>query len=223
METNILGLPSLTGYTPLKAAQEGQVLKYDFREIGPIVIDKSGHGNLGRLKPVNDPPRRKIQSLFPLSVGMVFDGSNDHILARDRPSLDLTGGIKVEAEIVADRFTDFESVLVKGNGGNVKTNYRLMVEKGPEIRYKLIVDGERVERDVPAPMKVGKLHKIGWEYRAKGEIKVMLDGEVLTRDTVKSGSPDPNDLGLYIGAEPHEERTRCHFDGEIKRVSIARL
>jgi len=81
METNILGLPSLTGYTPLKAAREGQVLKYDFKEIGPIVMDKSGNGNLGKLKPIKDPPRRKIVSWFPLKVVMNFDGEDDYVIA----------------------------------------------------------------------------------------------------------------------------------------------
>jgi len=87
METNILGLPSLTGYTPLKAFQERQVLKYDFREVGPIVVDKSGHGNLGRLKPIDDPPRRKIQSAFPPKMAMKFDGKNDKIVIKPTGSL----------------------------------------------------------------------------------------------------------------------------------------
>jgi len=87
METNILGLPSLTGYTPLKAAQEGQVLKYDFKGLGPIVVDKSGNGNRGRLKPVGDPPRREVQSLFPLKVSIKFDGKNDKIVVKPTKSL----------------------------------------------------------------------------------------------------------------------------------------
>jgi len=87
METNILGLPSLTGYTPLKALQERQALKYDFREIGPIVVDKSGHGNLGRLKPATDPPRREVQSLLPLKISMKFDGKNDKIVVKPTESL----------------------------------------------------------------------------------------------------------------------------------------
>jgi len=79
VETNILGLPSLTGFTPLKATREGQILKYDFREAGPIVLDKSGHGNNGRAKPIGDPPRREIYSLVPLKVVMNFDGENDYV------------------------------------------------------------------------------------------------------------------------------------------------
>lgn len=44
------------GFTPLTSAAAGQVLKYDFKGIGPRVIDKSGHGNGGWLKP---PPIRR--------------------------------------------------------------------------------------------------------------------------------------------------------------------
>jgi len=79
VETNILGLPSLTGFTPLKATREGQILKYDFRGAGPIVLDKSGHGNNGRAKPISDLPRREIYSLVPLKVVMNFDGENDYV------------------------------------------------------------------------------------------------------------------------------------------------
>jgi len=89
METNILGLPSLTGYTPLKSSLEGKVLKYDFRGIGPTVVDKSGHGNTGMLMPRKDPPRRKIVSWFPLRVVMDFDGENDYIKVPHDSSLDM--------------------------------------------------------------------------------------------------------------------------------------
>jgi len=88
METNILGLPSLTGYTPLKATLEGQVLKYDFKGIGPIVIDKSGNGNRGELMPREDPPRRKILSWPPLEMAIALDGENDHVKTPDTPDLD---------------------------------------------------------------------------------------------------------------------------------------
>jgi len=87
METNILGLPSLTGYTPLKSALEGQVLKYNFRGIGPIATDKSGNGNNGRLKPRDDPPRRKIRPTIPPEVVMVFEDPKDRIEVEDSPSL----------------------------------------------------------------------------------------------------------------------------------------
>jgi len=92
METNILGLPNLTGFTPLKARQEGQVLKYDFRDIGPRVLDKSGNINGGMLMPfwpVNS-PRRSIPP-----GTLKFDGENDYVKVRDDPTLDGTGNLTV--------------------------------------------------------------------------------------------------------------------------------
>jgi len=100
METNILGLPSLTGYTPLKAYREGQVLKYNFKGVGPMVVDKSGHGNLGRLKPTKDPPRRKVVSWFPLKVIMSLDGEDDYVEVSNAPQpdhLSVVGWTKIDA------------------------------------------------------------------------------------------------------------------------------
>jgi len=67
------------GFTPLISSIKGEILKYNFRGVGPKAWDKSGHGNHGTLKPKDDPPRRKILLLFPPKVGMVFDGENDYI------------------------------------------------------------------------------------------------------------------------------------------------
>jgi len=63
------------GFTPLVSRIKGEVLYYNFRGIGPVVMDKSGHGNLGKLRP-KDNPRRKIALRLPPEVAMVFDGEN---------------------------------------------------------------------------------------------------------------------------------------------------
>jgi len=109
METNVLGLPSLTGFTPLKASQEGQVLKYDFKGVGPRVVDKSGNFNGGMLKPlwpVNS-PRRKPVAQFPLKAIMNFDGEDDYIDIGQPDSLDYTGEthFSISARVNADNIS----------------------------------------------------------------------------------------------------------------------
>ena len=84
------------GFTPLTSAAAGQVLKYDFKGIGPRVMDKSGHGNGGWLKPPADPPRRRILSPFPLEVMLVFDGEGDYVKG---PVLDIRNQVGVRARV----------------------------------------------------------------------------------------------------------------------------
>jgi len=67
------------GYTPLSSRAEGEVLKYDFKGVGPKAWDKSGHGNRGTLKPRDDPPRRKILFRIPPDVALALDGENDYV------------------------------------------------------------------------------------------------------------------------------------------------
>jgi len=113
METNILGLPSLTGYTPLKAFLEGQVLKYDFRGVGPVVLDKSGNGNLGRLKPKEDPPRRKIVSWFPFEMALKFAGNGDRVVIPFDESLDNFSELTVLAEFNLNKYTGRYNLIVQ--------------------------------------------------------------------------------------------------------------
>jgi len=73
------------GYTPLSSRTKEEVLKYNFKGVGPVVADKSLHGNRGILKPLwpIDAPRREPVSIFPPSAMLVFDGENDYVSAPD--------------------------------------------------------------------------------------------------------------------------------------------
>lgn len=75
------GKLSPLGFTPLLSTASGQVLKYDFKGVGPRVIDKSGHGNGGILKPrwPKNAPRRGIIRAVPPDVRLAFDGEDDYL------------------------------------------------------------------------------------------------------------------------------------------------
>jgi len=217
METNILGLPSLTGYTPLKAAQEGQVLKYDFKGIGPIAVDKSGHGNLGRLKPVDDPPRRKIRSLLPLKVVMVFDGENDYIEVPDKPTLnmgmeDLTVSLKVRTgtrKNYVGLIQKQDSMWQEGWGiamydGKITPNINNGSDKIRGMSRSRINDGEP--------------HLVRVVYDRNGDMTIYIDEEEDGSSDISrfSGDNITNDHPVWIGRNKGQPR----YEGEYNTVRV---
>jgi len=67
------------GYTPLISNLRNEVLKYNFRGISRLVVDKSGHGNNGKLKPRENPPKRKVISWFPLKCVIDFTEEKGYV------------------------------------------------------------------------------------------------------------------------------------------------
>jgi len=215
METNILGLPSFTGFTPLKAAQEGQVLKYDFRGIGPRVIDKSGNGNAGKLKPRDDPPKRKVQSFFPLKVVMDFDGE-DYIEVPDSDSL--TRAYSGSEMTVYVKLDPTEEVKTEG--------MTTIVSKGLEVGTLRTRTG-----DVKYAFR-GREYPLGFNVKENQEITVALykengtiridsyDGEELVKsiDTGKDRILG-NDKPLLVGSRLYK-RPYQGWIGTIDTVEI---
>jgi len=70
--TGILEKVRPFGHTPLISNLRNEVLKYNFRGISRLVVDKSGNGNNGKTLPEENPPRREIVSWFPPEVRMNF-------------------------------------------------------------------------------------------------------------------------------------------------------
>jgi len=176
METNILGLPSLTGYTPLKASRERQVLKYDFKGIGPIVVDKSGHGNLGRLKSKENPPRRKVVSWFPLKVIMNFDGKDDYIEA---PHVKLSErSFSIDTVITLEELT---ACFVSQRDQAEKDRWLHGIVKGNgAIRFGFFDDDLDT---APETVSTGERTRITFTYDADdNERKIAVNGKVLTSD-----------------------------------------
>jgi len=216
METNILGLPSLTGYTPLKAAQEGQVLKYDFRGVGPIVVDKSGNGNRGTLEPSwpTNSPKRRIASGFPLGVGMVFDGEDDYI---EGPILNLDDKLSFVALIKpSPNFSGEFTPIGKWGWAGRGYVFRVSYDK-PDNPLELWFRGSEHGRTVG--MKTGTLQGIGATYSSdRGEIRYFRNGErvAVIPETRKI---KPTDVTLKIG-ERGRVKDGSYSKGSIRRVEI---
>jgi len=225
METNVLGLPSLTGYTPLKAFLEGQVLKYDFRGVGPIVVDKSGNGNLGRLKPLKDPPRRKIASWLPLEVALKFDGENDFVMAPDDPSLKLPEGLGIIMDIKSrqneflDRGYSWTFLIWKGAFGT--GNYYITDEGNGGTKFR--IDDSAGNRHVvraPGAIEYGERIRLSYTYRPEtGVMKIEKNGEAVSSKNIGDVTP------LYTGDQPVivGGRGKQNYLGDMSYLSIKRL
>jgi len=213
IERNILGLPSFTGITPLKARQEKQVLKYDFKGVGPLVVDKSLNGHGGTLKP-NWPvgsARRKTVSIFPLKVKVVFDGEDDHIDLGSEATLS-TGEWSLVVKFKAGEVTGNHNLVSSGMSKGFISQYL-------SIRYGTLrfYDNEvGTWRGSDTRIARGELHEAGFVYDGEGTVQFYLDG---VKDGKGSIGTDYDTLDVrYIGI--YQDAESRPFDGEMYYVKI---
>jgi len=207
METNILGLPSLTGFTPLKAAQKGQVLKYDFKEIGPRAIDKSGNFNDGKLMPlwpVNSPKR----SIPPGTL--TFDGDDDFVKVPSNESLNPTDVITIIQEIKTSRALGWQVSLWKHG------QYSLQQRIDGTARGNIVINGTRqAVGSYEHKINDGKLHEL-WLTFDGAKLSLFVDGE-LDDEKVVEGKIETTDNPLEIASAAQEYPK---WKGTIKSVRI---
>jgi len=208
------GKISPLGFTPLLSAMSGQTLKYDFRGVGPIAWDKSGRGNHGKLKPRDDPPRRRIQPSVPPEVAMVFDGKDDRIQVPYDRSLDVFTNLAVEAELYVDRYPQqYSQVIAKGvtrSGG-----FGLTLKSNDYVLWELWNnEGKKGSADARV-MSLGERHKIKGEWNGK-TVTLVFDG-----DEVATGSLTgtlTSERPVYIGGNGAGRS----FDGMIYNIRMER-
>jgi len=79
----VAGRASPLGFTPLLSSASGGILRYDFRDLGKKVIDKTLHGHNGTLQPdyPRNSPRRRLTVGPPPRAILAFDGEDDFVEA----------------------------------------------------------------------------------------------------------------------------------------------
>jgi len=227
-ERNILGLPSITGFTPLKSGMEGEVAKYDFKGIGPIVLDKSGHGNGLRLKPLwpMNSPRRKTVSLFPLKRTLVFDGEDDYADSGISDSLNINSG-EIEVLFRAKEEQKWPIPRFVGIGTGHDNRVELLLHKGTRPRLFLMRRGETVV-DIfnKEHYNDNQLHRAVGRWSENGA-ELIVDGEMIGTATGDKSSYFPANPFLRLGAplqfsaEEIEERGYV-LNGELRKVIVRR-
>jgi len=77
----LAGKASPLGFTPLLSSTSGGILRYDFKDLGKRVIDKTLHGHNGTLQPdyPRNSPRRRLTVGPPPRAILAFDGEDDFV------------------------------------------------------------------------------------------------------------------------------------------------
>jgi len=216
--TGILERLRPLGFTPLASRARGEVLKYNFRGVGPVVLDKSGHGNLGRLKPIKDPPRRRIRSLLPPEVVINFDGKNDYIKVPNSSSLNPE---HVTVELQLKPATDWDGdeisrVIYKRNQYVIEEHSR----KGPWHFAVRMSDGHWVDvRATGHPLSKGDSHHIRGTFDGE-QARLYLNGSEIN-STPYAGTLNVTNNALGLGADP--TTLKYYFNGSMNKVRIAEV
>jgi len=224
MERNVLGLPSFTGFTPLKARARGQVLKYDFKGLGPRVIDKSINGNGGMLEPrwPTNSPKRKTVSTFPLEMVLVFDGEDDYVRIPNKPSLNFgkEEDISVRINIRTPPRETGSAIFFKANSQDEK-GWWVNLDGGGRVEFG-IHDGDNIFYMETSPINDDERHDfLGIIDRDNREnCHTYVDGELdeaRKEGRVREIGDIDNNLNASLGATSNGKR---NFYAEIKRVEL---
>jgi len=201
------------GFTPLASRIKREVLKYNFEGVGPIVMDKSGHGNLGRLKPKDDPPKRKIVSWFPLKMIMAFDGENDHVksTSSNLGKYDNNSGT-VSLRYKADTLQNSRILVI--DDSKIEIRHRGVEGNELQVRWAGATGMPSVgEYTSFYSAPVGNWHDIVFTWD-DGHYWYYIDNQ-LKQDMDFSPSSVPSNPDIYIGCSP---RLSKHFKGEIDYI-----
>jgi len=197
METNILGLPSFTGFTPLKARQEGQVLKYDFKGAGPRVLDKSGNLNGGMLMPlwpVNSPRR----SIPPRTL--TFDGEDDYVSIPSRAGDELNPDeITIDLLVYTETPDQNGGIIQKGGPGHNHA-YSIAVVDG-EWQFRAN-DENGTLAQVTHPVDPGKWIRLSLTYKPKpgpSGMNAFVNGERVGYDATPSAPLLEHENNVWLG------------------------
>lgn len=215
-----VGKVSPLGFTPLLSGASNQILKYDFKGVGPRVFDKSGNGNGGLLKPnwPKNAPRREPVLGIPLGGKLVFDGEDDYVKVSDDPSLDVNE-ITIDMKLKPrewegdaqffDRWAPDKAYLFRYDSGTDSIEFWLRNE-ADDREVHISSDGE-----LPP---TGEVTTLRASY--DGETMKMLFGNRTVASMSYTEGIASSTEPLWIGGKPVNGRFPYNFNGEILSVSV---
>jgi len=185
------------------------VLWHQFDEAkGTKAYDQSGMGNDGTLY---GPRWVRGISVY----GLSFDGHDDYVEAPDRPSLDVTGAISVEAWIKKVTDTAYAGIVNKGPG-DMDDGYMLREWSGGNIRFNIRLGGADYTATTPAPVSTGEWHHLVGVYD-RSNVLLYVDG-VKHVGSIYTGDIGINAYPITIGYDTFSPLR--HFHGLIDEVRI---
>jgi len=221
MVTNLekfVGKLSPLGFTPLLSTASGQVLKYDFKGVGPRIFDKSGHGNGGILKPKwpKNAPRREIIHAVPPDVRLVFDGEDDYV--RGPRGLTVGSEITVDAVFTARELKRFEFILSQGIPEKEGRGFYARLNENGGLQWLVGIEGDDYMTSRPGETVVNA----GDRYRltanaSREKMQVFLNGAKTDERPIGTPLSLQSTEPLIVGANP---RPYNFLSGGIERVSI---
>jgi len=185
--------------------------------VGGKVLDLSGKGNHGTLKPTypSDAPRLANSYNTKFSKALKYDGSNDYVTCGDSTSLRITSEITIEAVIkgVYD-VADLNAIVAKWAG--TKRNYYLSVY---EKRLRaLVVESAASKLVYSDTVLTDNIWYIVAFSVKSGDMNIYIGGQLDKHDTPTYSAIDVSDEPLIIGARSSGGDKR--FEGIIDEACL---
>jgi len=182
----------------------GLVAAYAFDEgSGSTAADLSGNGNAAQLT------RTRWASSGKYGKALKFNGDDSVVAVEDSPSLQMTGGITLEAWVYPTSLDEKAWLISKG------ASIRLYTKKGKYPAAALVSGGKRYTTP-----KKDRLQKRKWTHLAAtydgATLKLYVNGELASSKSM-SGPIDLSDRQLRIGAKSDSKKT---FQGRMDEVRI---
>ena len=146
---------------------------------------------------------------------VAFDGVNDHIVVDDRPSLDMTDGVTIEAWVRREKGGEWQVVAGKpGDGQSAHENYALWIN--PEDQAEAFFGDGTAFVSVTTPPLDRRWHQIVATYGDAGA-RIYLDG-VLAESAPARITLKPNDLPLNVG---RANNATYFFGGAVEELVVS--
>lgn len=151
--------------------------------------------------------------------GFTFDGKDDYVKVADSDSLDVVGGLSLNAWVYWEGFTDSDLVsVIASKAGSFELGIRNF--GGPQLYLHLDQVGDRetflTSEDNYFPMKRWVYLSVTFD-EVYGDLTIAVDGTPYAETTLfDRGSIAPSESDLFFGAKDGDS----HFKGQLDEIEL---